>query len=718
MNYSLIFTSLSLLAGLLLVTLVIRTLKSSKGSEKYITLSLFTALSLYSFGYALELQSFPLSVTLRIIGIEYIGITLAPVFLLMFIFRYHGALPYTLKSFIPFLFFIPCITLGIVWSSFIIPWLYQEAWMNTTSIIPGFEMVPGIWWYVITVWNATLLVICLIILGFKFFSREAVYRKQTLLMIIGVIAPFSSLFINNFIRSIIPIDSTPFTLVITGLAIFPAITRYNLLNIIPVAHATVFKTLGSGLIVLDNEGRIREINPAAEEIFQVTKTNIIGEKVEFHLPHGDLLSKLLHHSDVQREEIEIVGSDRSEYYLVDVMPFHDGKIDRSGSVLMITRITDRKEKEEQLIEYTEIIETRNTEINAAYTDLEKSQKTLRYSEQSLKKAQTIAHLGIYECNPTNHQIYTSEEFIDIFGIRSYEHPPDVPDILLFVAPLYREQVSHSFDTLLRSGIPFTLEFWIERPDGTKRALWGQGEIEIVETGTYGTITFIVQDITDRKLMEEKIHEAYLEKEILLREIHHRVKNNMQIISSLLSMQSRTIDDSTIRNLFKETQARVRSLALVHEQLYQSGNLNKINYQTYLEKIINYFLQSYEVSHGVITCNIIAHDIELTIEKAVPCSLIISELLTNSFKHAFEIGQKGTIIIRFSHNLEKNQYILDYRDNGKGIQPGFNPETNSGIGTTLINGLTQQLSGIVQVEESNPGVHYIISFPDNVKKSGS
>ncbi|MFH0967198.1 MAG: histidine kinase dimerization/phosphoacceptor domain -containing protein [Methanobacteriota archaeon] len=268
--------------------------------------------------------------------------------------------------------------------------------------------------------------------------------------------------------------------------------------------------------------------------------------------------------------------------------------------------------------------------------------------------------------------------------------------------------------LLESGIPFTQEFWITRNDGTKRALRGQGEFDGEELS--GHLTLIVQDITDQKLMEEEILEASLEKEILLREIHHRVKNNMQVISSLLSMQSRTIKEPTVQILFKETQTRVRSLALVHELLYQSDKLNKINYHDYLQKITNYIFNSYNISQGGVTCKIQARGIEIPIDIAVPCSLIITELLTNSLKYAFVDGRKGVIIIDFSCDPATLYYSLDYRDNGLGFPPEYDPKKGSGFGSSLILGLTRQLSGDVQVESGDDGVHYIISFPASDKES--
>ena len=712
MNYSQFFSLLSLFAGLLSVILLIFSLKSSEGLGKKLGISLFSALSLYSFGYTLELQSFSLPVTLRIIGIEYIGITVAPVIVLLLVFRYNGVNFLTIRKFVPVLLVIPAITLVIVWTDLIIPWLYLEAWMNTGAIVPGFERIPGLWWFVITGWNICLLLICLVILGKMLLSPRSLYRSQTVLIFIGVFAPFISLFLNLYLHDLIPIDFGPFSLVITGLALFPASSHNNFLNIIPVAYATVFRTLGSGLIVLDNQSRIREINPEAEEIFQVKRSYIVGKNAITDLPYGTFLSELVLNTTKLRKEIEIVGSERSEYYLADVMPFHDEEVVQAGSVLMITRITDRKEKEEQLIEYTGIIENRNVEINKAYKELQKNQEALQESEKSLKKAQAIAHLGIYEWNISTNQTYASNEFKAIFGIDESEVLPVFLDLLRFVSREDISSVSKSFKDLISLRIPFSDEFWIERVDNSaKRAILGQGEIVEGEEEA-GVITLIIQDITDRKLMEEKIHEAFLEKETLIREIHHRVKNNMQVISSLLSMQSRTIKDPAIQTIFKETQARVRSLALVHEQLYLAGNLNKINYKAYLHKMTDNLLYSYEISQTAVSCIIEVNNIEISVEKAVPCSLVISELLTNSCKHAFADGRKGEIIINFSLDHSNNQYILDYRDNGIGFPPGFNPDESSGIGSSLINGLTRQLSGNVRIDTHSTGVHYIITFPDD------
>lgn len=403
-----------------------------------------------------------------------------------------------------------------------------------------------------------------------------------------------------------------------------------------------------------------------------------------------------------------------------------GKIE----ILGVSRdISERKKAEKELERKTLELYGKNEELCAAnqelcaieeerrdaYEALEKHQQALKISERSLKKAQGIAHLGVWEWDIADNQVYVSDEFSRILGLYPATSPPAYIDFYNMITQPYQDQFDNSMKILIESGIPFSLEFWIIRDDGIKRALRGQGEIDRDYEGTSGHLTLIVQDITDHKRMEEEIQEASLEKEILLREIHHRVKNNMQVISSLISMQSRSIQDPIIKTLFNETQSRVRSLSLVHELLYKSENLNSINYRRYLQILSNYLLDSYNISKSDIKCIIPENNVIISIDKAVPCSLIINELITNSLKYGFKGGKKGEIIIDFTFDPDTSEYILHYRDDGLGFSEKVNPVTNTGFGTTLIHGLTNQLSGSVTVENGRPGVHYTIIFPETIVK---
>jgi two-component sensor histidine kinase len=226
---------------------------------------------------------------------------------------------------------------------------------------------------------------------------------------------------------------------------------------------------------------------------------------------------------------------------------------------------------------------------------------------------------------------------------------------------------------------------------------------------------------ERKKMEEQIVHQLKEKEMLLKEIHHRVKNNMQVISALLLLQAQSAKDESTRLLFQDSQNRIRSIALVHEQLYRSDNLNQIEYGAYLKKMFSPLFESYGIDKRKIAMVIEVTNVMITIEKAVPCSLIVNELLSNSLKHAFPIDrfpadQKGEIRIGLVLDEVHENYILDYRDNGVGIPKSMEREKTGTLGMQLIYGLAQQLSGTVNMKYGK-GAQFIITFPSKESKRG-
>lgn len=232
-----------------------------------------------------------------------------------------------------------------------------------------------------------------------------------------------------------------------------------------------------------------------------------------------------------------------------------------------------------------------------------------------------------------------------------------------------------------------------------------------EAGTAYAVLGVSHDITDRKKMETQIEASLQEKDYLLKEIHHRVKNNLQVISSLLSMQARKATDMKVKQTLTESQNRVKSIALVHEKLYQSRSLDRIEYADYLNKVVNHLFESFNVNPAQISWKVNAKEVDVNIEQAVPCSLILNEMITNSLKYAFPEGRKGEITISFV--LEDNRYTLDYRDNGVGVPEGAHLERTGSLGMQLIHGLTRQLDGTVTIDTSS-GVHYTIIFPKKQK----
>jgi PAS domain S-box-containing protein len=250
-------------------------------------------------------------------------------------------------------------------------------------------------------------------------------------------------------------------------------------------------------------------------------------------------------------------------------------------------------------------------------------------------------------------------------------------------------------------------------DGTERWLSSIFTPLKDDAGLVTAVLCVSYDITDRKVMENQIASSLKEKEFLLKEIHHRVKNNLQVISSLLSMQADKATDRNVIDSLTDSQNRVKSIALVHEKLYQSKSLDQIEYGDYLNKIVNHLFDTYNIPQSRIACRIHAENIFVDINQAVPCSLIINEMLTNSLKYAFPIGEKGEISIDFT--TDSKNYILKYHDSGIGIPEGISFERTESLGMKLIYGLTQQLNGTVELMRGE-GTTFVVTFP-HMQKPG-
>jgi two-component sensor histidine kinase/CHASE1-domain containing sensor protein len=214
---------------------------------------------------------------------------------------------------------------------------------------------------------------------------------------------------------------------------------------------------------------------------------------------------------------------------------------------------------------------------------------------------------------------------------------------------------------------------------------------------------------ERNYAEEKIKSSLKEKEVLLKEIHHRVKNNLQVVSSLLSLQSAHIKDQKAIEIFREGQLRIKSMALIHQNLYQSEHLDRINFSGYIEKLVNYLFQSYGISPELVKLKINIADVPIDLDSAIPCGLIINELVSNSLKYAFLDREGGEITI--SLITRDNNYILVICDNGTGIPEGvdfFNTQT---LGLQLVNTLVTQLEGKIKLNSNKGETEFIISFPN-------
>ena len=217
----------------------------------------------------------------------------------------------------------------------------------------------------------------------------------------------------------------------------------------------------------------------------------------------------------------------------------------------------------------------------------------------------------------------------------------------------------------------------------------------------------IVDISDRKQKEERIQLALKEKDVLLGEVHHRVKNNLQIVHSLLDLQSSRITDRTALAMLRDSQNRIRSMGLIHQTLYQSKDFAKVDFSRFLDSLVPTLVGSYGVNPDRITLSVEAEQVLFPINAAIPCGLVVNELISNALKHAFPGGRSGEIRVRLFSEPD-GVTVLSVADDGVGIPEGVDLGRTSTLGLQLVTLLADQLGGKIAMRRSDP-TEFVLSF---------
>ena len=259
-----------------------------------------------------------------------------------------------------------------------------------------------------------------------------------------------------------------------------------------------------------------------------------------------------------------------------------------------------------------------------------------------------------------------------------------------------------------NGIPQHFEMPIYTKEGEN--IWLETFLNPInlEKNQIEEISCIAQDITSKKLSEQQIKDSLKEKEVLLKEVHHRVKNNLQVISSILNLQTSYVKDKKVLNVLKESQDRIKSMAYIHESLYQSKDFSKINFSEYIENLSKNLMHSYGSYNNLIDLKLDIDDIYLNLDLAIPCGLIVNELVSNALKYAFSDRAKGVVFIKVKIN--KNDLSIVVKDNGNGFPQNINFKKTETLGLQLVNALAEQIKGSVNMEtKKTTGTSFTINF---------
>lgn len=339
------------------------------------------------------------------------------------------------------------------------------------------------------------------------------------------------------------------------------------------------------------------------------------------------------------------------------------------------------------------------------------EEALMISKQRYGRAINAGKVGVWEWNIQTNEVYIDSNLKAMLGYKDEEIANQFNEWLRLVHSDDIDLVKAEINAYLEELIPkYEIEHKMAHKNGDTYSFLTRATVVRDEQGIPTFMAGSSTDITVRKQVENKLKNSLKEKEVLLEEIHHRVKNNLQIISSLLRLQCGYIKDKQALEIFHDSRNRLRAMALIHENLYQTNDLAKIDFSDYIRKLKKNLILCYQTNHIDIKTNI--ENIFLKIDTAIPCGLIINELISNSMKHAFTDIDKGEIYVEFI-SLQKGKYSLSVTDNGVGVPENIDLLKKQSLGLELVWNLVEQLEGTI-VYQSKLGTSFRITFAESNK----
>lgn len=332
------------------------------------------------------------------------------------------------------------------------------------------------------------------------------------------------------------------------------------------------------------------------------------------------------------------------------------------------------------------------------------------ADARLQEAQAMAKLGNWELDLATNRLFWSDEIFRIFEIDKTKFAASYEGFLNAIHPDDRAMVNEAYQQSVQNRTAYMIVHRLLMPDGRVKHVMERGETFYDAQGQPRRSVGTVQDITEQRVAELRIAQALQEKEMLLREVHHRVKNNLQLVSSLLYFQSKKVRSEEDIAVIHELQGRIKSMILVHEKLYRSGDLARIAFGEYALALAENVSRSYERMRSRIDVSVETQPVMLPVELALPAGLIVNELLTNAFKYAFPDGGGGEIRMRVLNGHGRVEIAVE--DTGVGLPAGFDLQTAATFGMQLMRGLAAQVGGTITFESGRgTAVRLTVPLPE-------
>ncbi|WP_245527575.1 histidine kinase N-terminal 7TM domain-containing protein [Methanosalsum zhilinae] len=644
---------------------------NKQGTNSIATLMLAGAA--YSIAYFFELQSSDVFSATMWLNFQLSVIYLLPAIWLIFVLQYTGKSNSLKAPVVIAIFLVPVISMVMLSTNHIHYMFYYDLTIKSLNGLYIIDFQRGTWGYFHIIYLNLFLLAGTLLLFNEYRKSTGYYKKNYMILLVGAFFPWIALIINLLNKNPYSIDMGPFGIFIASMFFGYGIFYYKIFDPLPVVRSQIFNEMTDGIVLVDGQNRITDINRTAVDLFG-NEVCIKGQ------PLGNLFKpfQILNGKNVgDVEHIECFSETEGHKKWIDIRSscIKSKNGEHTGKLFIFRDITEKKTIEQKLHD------------NELWLRL------------ILKNVPAV----IFRCcnDPDWTMEFLDDKIEELTGYRSVDFINSTTrPYSSIIHPDDKEFVKQSIQKAIDANIFYDIEYRVITSDGSIKWVGERGKVN-PKNMIDGTIFDITDKVKVRNVQKN---------EILLKEIHHRVKNNLQVISSLINLEKRNLNDELLEAVLTRSQTRIRSMSIAHEKLYEADDYANINMPDYVKQISDYLIQLYKQNENVMV-HVNVENVNLGIDTATPVGLLLNEMITNSLKHAYPSQKSGNIYIGF--RSVDDSYVFTVSDDGIGLPENIDPKKSNSLGLKLISMLTQQLHGNLHINRTR-GTKFTINFKKNIE----